>query len=92
MGREIQQLSPENNFSAGQHTLYLDGESLVPGIYFIEAEIDGENTRAKNCKGKIRKLLQLLNETIDLTSQPKGIYFIELHHDTGVEVQRVVIQ
>jgi hypothetical protein len=42
MGREIQQLSPENNFSAGQHTLYLDGESLVPGIYFIEAEIDGK--------------------------------------------------
>ncbi len=32
------------------------------------------------------------NPVIDLSTHPKGIYFIELRHDGGMEVERVVVQ
>jgi hypothetical protein len=34
----------------------------------------------------------ILYETIDMSSQPKGIYFVKLHHKDGSEMKQVVLQ
>lgn len=67
-------------------------------LQYVSSELSDMQIFVRNTLGEIiftsesYNMVNAISETIDISSQPKGIYFIELKENNKVHVQKVIIQ
>ncbi|MBC8045641.1 MAG: peptidoglycan DD-metalloendopeptidase family protein [Fimbriimonadaceae bacterium] len=99
-GKLSADLQTENNVEANENLI-----SILPnpnaGIFHLKyslANTSDVRVIIKNSVGQVMfnsgeyKQINFLHETIDVSNHPKGIYFLEIHHDWGVEIEQILIQ
>ncbi len=87
----------EYNPTSVNDIIFNDNIKIYPnptnGIFTIQCK-DIQSIKIININGQIIKQLSIDNEqfTIDLSNQPKGIYFVKIKGDDFIIVKKIVIQ